>query len=109
MESGIRLFYVVFPDHDTAEKICRQLVEETLIACANIFQPHTAIYPWKGKIEVSPEVGAWLKTNASQSKLMQQRFLELHPYEVACCLEVSLGEVNTEYANWLHSQLPGSF
>lgn len=109
MDSGIRLFYAVFPDHDTAEKISRQLVEESLIACANIFQPHTAIYSWKGKIEVNPEVGAWLKTHASRAQAMQQRFLELHPYDVACCLEISVGDVNLDYANWLHAQLPGSF
>ncbi|MBX3018955.1 MAG: divalent-cation tolerance protein CutA [Bdellovibrionaceae bacterium] len=102
---SLAVYYAVFPDGPTAENICRQLVEEKLIGCANIFAPHTAIYPWDGKIETSKEVPAFLKTESDLHQRLEARYLALHPYEVPCLLRLQVDAINPGYADWLRSLL----
>ncbi|MCZ7405999.1 MAG: divalent cation tolerance protein CutA, partial [Candidatus Methanoperedens sp.] len=44
------IVYITAGDMDEARKIGRELVEDHLAACANIF-PITSIFRWKGKID----------------------------------------------------------
>ena len=52
-----------------ADKIATRLVEEKLVACANILGASTAIYYWEGKLTKEKEVILILKTTA---KLVQK-------------------------------------
>lgn len=101
MSSEISLFYVTFPDAEIAESICRRLIEEKLIACANIQSPQLAIYPWKGKIESATEIGAWLKSKTSLRQMLESRLSEFHPFETPCLIEIRAASVNAEYQQWL--------
>lgn len=102
---GVALYYAVFPDAATAESIARTLIDEKLLACANVLAPHTAIYPWQGKVETSREVPALLKGEARLHDRLEARYRELHPYEVPCLIRLQIGGINADYAAWLRDVL----
>ncbi len=56
MTGDLILIYMTCADEAEARKIAAALLDERLIACANIMAPHTALYSWKGKREESREV-----------------------------------------------------
>ena len=92
-------FYVTFPDKDTATKIIHQVVEERLAACGNSFAIESC-YNWKDEIHQEQETGAIIKTSEYASKVLMERLLVLHPYEVPC---ISYWETkaNESYENWI--------
>ena len=63
MLEKVLLAFSTFPDAETARRISKQLVEEKLAACANIFPAIESIYRWKGKIETGQEMIAFFKTS----------------------------------------------
>ena len=52
---NFHIVYITASSREEAEKISRVLLEERLIACANIFDPVTSLYWWKGEIRKDAE------------------------------------------------------
>lgn len=97
----ISLFYTTCPDEKTAQKISTTLLEEKLIACSNLYPVVRSQYWWEGKIESSTECVLILKALKTSAKQLEERFLELHPYDVPCFLELSIDSGNASYMAWL--------
>jgi len=95
------LIYSTFPNRKSAIKICKQLVKEQLIACANINQIESC-YTWEEKIMESEEVTVFLKTTTWNFRALKKRLTEIHPYERPCILKIS-ATANHSYFNWLES------
>jgi len=104
-QSLFSFFYTTCPDESTAQRISRTLLEEKLVACTNLFPVVHSQYWWQGKIESSKECVLILKTEAQKRALLQKRFIELHPYEVPCFLEIPIGSGNPAYLDWLSQSL----
>ena len=51
------------PNKQEARKIVRTLLEERLIACANILDPVSSLFWWKGKIEEENEGLVFMKSH----------------------------------------------
>ncbi|MFA4662408.1 divalent-cation tolerance protein CutA [Pyrococcus kukulkanii] len=94
------IVYTTFPDWESAEKAVKTLLEERLIACANL-REHKALYWWQGKIEEDKEVGAILKTKDELWDELRRRLKELHPYTVPAIIKIKVEDVNEEYLKWL--------
>jgi periplasmic divalent cation tolerance protein len=105
MSSDFSLFYTTFPDVPTAQKTSRILLEEKLVACTNLFPSTQSQYWWEGKIESSEECVLILKSQASLKRQLEKRFLELHPFETPCFLELPIADGNLKYLNWLKDSL----
>ncbi|MFA7595536.1 MAG: divalent-cation tolerance protein CutA [Novosphingobium sp.] len=75
------LIWCPFGDRDSASQVAGQLLDERLIACANILPDMQSLYLWKGKRGDSRECGVLLKTEASTLDRAVERLAELHPYE----------------------------
>src|SRR5881392_2281887 len=58
--------FSTFPDRETAQKIARELVENAVVACANIMPSVESIYFWKEKVETSAEVLTIFKMTAAR-------------------------------------------
>ena len=71
-----------FPDFPTGERICRDLVEARLAACANILGGCRSIYRWRGEVEQADEVVAQFKTTAVRARRLVDRLAVLHPYDL---------------------------
>ncbi|WP_461865641.1 divalent-cation tolerance protein CutA [Thermococcus sp.] len=94
------IVYTTFPDWKSAEETIKKLLEEKLIACANL-REHKAFYWWEGRLEEGNEVGALLKTKVELWKSVRERLKELHPYRVPAIIRIDVDNVNAEYLNWL--------
>ncbi len=105
MSSAEAIFiYVPCASKEEAQKIGRVLVEENLVACANIFNGPHSIYEWKGKVEEAEEVLLLLKTRKDLFGKVEARVKALHSYEIPCIAALPLAELNDSYAGWILKQ-----
>jgi periplasmic divalent cation tolerance protein len=93
------------PNKQEAMKIVRTLLEERLIACANILDHVHSMFWWKGKIEEEKEVLVFLKSRRSLFKKLSERAAELHSYDVPEILALQIVEGSQPYLNWMKSCL----
>jgi periplasmic divalent cation tolerance protein len=105
MDSEVQLFYVTTPDIETAQKISRTLLQEGLIACANILPKMESLYWWEGKIESTQEVVLILKSTSVQSSRIIARVESLHPYNTPCILTLPIEKSSEAYVRWLKGSL----
>lgn len=87
------------PSLKVATAIAEQLVEESLVACANILPPMTSIYRWNDQIEKESEVQLILKT--SRVDALKSRLLELHPYNTPEFLVIIPSGGSEAYLEWV--------
>lgn len=79
--------YVTWPDMERAEAAARALVEQRLVACANLLPGAVSIYRWQDTIERENEVVMIAKTLETHASAARDAIVLLHPY-VAPCVEV---------------------
>jgi periplasmic divalent cation tolerance protein len=75
------LVWCPFPDAKTARTIAGTLLEEKLIACANIMPTIESVFEWKGAVSSETECAVMFKTTAEHLDALTERLAELHPYE----------------------------
>lgn len=92
--------YVTASNADEASRIGRTLVEEKLVACANIL-PIKSIYRWQGNIEEAGEVAMFLKTRCELADRVIERVKALHSYEVPCIVALPIEKGNPDYLRWI--------
>ena len=93
--------FSTFPDRETAQKIARKLVENAVVACANIVPSVESIYFWKGKVETSAEVFAIFKMTAARYSEFESRLRKLHPYDVPEIVRLNIAGGNPDYLRWV--------
>lgn len=90
-----------FPDAETAKKISRELVENALIACANLVPKVESVYFWKDQVEESAEVLVIFKLTAARFSEFSTRLRELHPYDVPEIIRLNVAEGAPDYLRWI--------
>ena len=86
---------------DEAEKIANTLVQEKLVACAQIQGEMTSIYEWNGKNEMSKEIPLHLKTTSEHWDAVKRKISSLHSYEVPEIIALPILEISPEYHQWI--------
>lgn len=95
------LAWCPFPDPESAESIAGILLDEGLIACANIIGQIASVFAWQGKRERTMETGVLLKTNTALLDLAIARLVALHPYEEPAVLGWACDAAAPGTAAWL--------
>ena len=86
---------------DEAARIGRTLVDERLIACANVVGPVRSIYRWHEAIEDASEHLLLLKARAADVGALGERVRALHSYEVPEVIALPLVAGSPAYLAWL--------
>jgi periplasmic divalent cation tolerance protein len=86
LPEGAALVWCPFPDRESARRIVEQLLNERLIACANIIGEVESHFLWQGARDTAQESGVLFKTTAARLEALIERLGELHPYETPAIL-----------------------
>jgi periplasmic divalent cation tolerance protein len=94
------LIWCPFASEDDAAKAASQLLDEGLVACANLL-PVRSLYVWQGERGEGRECGALLKTDASLLDRAVARLAAIHPYETPAIVGWRADAVPPATAAWL--------
>ncbi len=95
--------YITASSEEESKKIAEKLLEDRLIACANIF-PIDSVYRWEGSITEEREFVLIAKTEEGKYDEVKKRVKEIHSYEVPCITEIPI-RPNDEYGGWLKGEV----
>ncbi len=92
-------------DRGEAKAIARTLVNERLVACANILGEMTSIYQWQGALEEQEEVAVLLKTRRDLTDAVTERIKSLHSYDLPCVINLPIQGGNPDFLSWLQGEV----
>jgi periplasmic divalent cation tolerance protein len=101
------LIWCPFADEASAAQAAAQLLDERLIACANIWPPMRSIYTWQGERNEAVEVGVLFKTDATMLDRATARLAEIHPYASPAVLGWRADTAAKPTAEWLWAAVRG--
>ena len=105
MQNTYIIVMVTTPNKPEAEKITQRLLDEKLIACANIIGPVSSHFHWSGKTEHAEEYLIFMKSREHLFKKLAETVKALHSYEVPEILALPIVDGSKEYLDWLGSCL----
>ena len=98
---------VTAKDKKEAQKIARGLLEEKLIACANIIDGLQSLFWWQGKIDSSKEALLIIKTKKSLFKKVEARVKSLHSYQTPEIIALPIASGSKDYMDWISLSVAG--
>ena len=107
-EPRAALIYTSLPDAITAREIATVLLEEQLIACANILGEVEAVFRWEGRVDTSREVAVLFKTTSENIDPAVWRLGALHPYATPAIVATICDAAYPDTLEWLTSQTQGA-
>jgi periplasmic divalent cation tolerance protein len=97
------LVWCPFPDEDQARGAAGTLLDEGLIACANIIPGMVSLYLWQGERGESREAGLLAKTHPEQGQAVIARLEQLHSYQTPAIVAWDSDKVGAATRDWLGS------
>lgn len=80
------ILYTTWPDPEGPARAAAVLLEERLIACANVLSPMVSVFRWEGEVQTEDETPVLFKTSRARAEEATARLLALHPYDEPCVL-----------------------
>jgi len=99
------IVFTTFATEEDAARVARVLVEERLVACANVLPGARSLYRWEGKVADEREVVVLMKTRKQDWAAFLSRLHELHPYDTPECVAVRVAAGARKYMAWLDAAL----
>ncbi|MEO1730723.1 MAG: divalent-cation tolerance protein CutA [Pseudomonadota bacterium] len=104
-EPRAALIYTTLPDTKTAREIAASLLDEGLIACANILGEVESVFLWNDKVESASEAAVLFKTTAATIQAAVSRLGALHPYETPAIVANVCDAAHPDTLQWLAEQV----
>jgi periplasmic divalent cation tolerance protein len=101
LERSFIVVIVTTANKEEAEKIAETLLEDRLIACANIIGPVFSFFWWTGKIEHADEYAILMKSRKNLFEKLSKRVKVLHSYEAPEVIALPIVEGSQAYLEWL--------
>lgn len=101
MHPPIFLVFTAVTRRSDAERLAHRLVDEKLAACATVLPAASSIYFWEGERKVEEEYAILFKTAGPALAALEERMIELHPYECPEFLAVQAERVSEPYGAWV--------
>jgi periplasmic divalent cation tolerance protein len=93
---------VTAKDVEEADKIAAQLVQDKLVACANIVEGVRSVFRWQGKVDGAREVLLILKSKKDCFSQVVAAVEKLHSYAVPEIIALPIIDGNQDYLNWIN-------
>jgi periplasmic divalent cation tolerance protein len=98
---SVWMLYVTCRDTHEAEHIASTLLDEHLIACANVLPTMQSMYHWEGEVQTSLEAVLILKTTHAQQDAVTARICSLHSYQTPCIITWETTHGNPDFMQWV--------
>lgn len=95
--------FTTLPTREQALELARSLVEQNLVACAQI-SAIESVYRWQGNVLQEPEYRLMLKACASRHAAIEAAILARHPYELPAIHAQTLERVHEPYGTWIRTE-----
>ena len=105
MTTEYLLVLVTTANKQEAEKIANSLLNDKLIACANIFGPVTSLFQWSGNVDRTEEYLTFMKSKKDLLERLTEAVKTIHSYEVPEILAFEVTDGSRTYLDWLQSCL----
>ena len=103
-KAEVALIYAVFPTAGEGHDVCRKLLDEGLIACANRMGPVISHFRWDGEIEAREEHPVIFKTSAAKAEAAMARIAKLHRYDVPAIVRLPTEAAYVPFAEWVAAE-----
>lgn len=100
-KADVALIYAVFPTAGEGHDVCRKLLEERLIACANRLPMVISHFRWEGEIAAREEHPVIFKTSPAKADAAMKRIAKLHRYDVPAIIRLSTESAYVPFAEWV--------
>lgn len=97
------LVWCPFPDRGSARRVAGQLLDERLIACANILGDIESHFVWQGALASGTETSVLFKTTADRLPAAITRLGLLHPYDTPAIIGWRCDAAHPASMAWLLS------
>ncbi len=105
--SGAALVWCPFPDIESARTAADALLDDRLIACANILGGIESRFVWEGARATGSEVAVLFKTTSERLDDAVERLGELHPYETPAIIAWQADAAHPATLAWLIGSVTG--
>jgi periplasmic divalent cation tolerance protein len=103
-EAGFYFLYITAASKEEATKLARALVEERLIACANVIDPIRSFYWWEGEVKDDSEAVIVAKTQGLQLEAAIRRVKEMSSHACPCVVAWPLTAGNPDFFEWVRKE-----
>ena len=104
MSNSFILIYMTASSEEEASTISKTLVEERLVACANMMPRHKSFYWWDGAVQQEAEHAVLFKTTADKFKKVEARVKDLHSYDVPCVVSFDISQGAQSFLDWIAAE-----
>ncbi len=105
MATDYKIVLVTAASKQEAEKIADHLLNDKLIACANIIGPITSIFQWSGNLDRAQEYLVLMKSRRDLFERLTEAVTLIHSYKVPEILALPIVEGSRTYLDWLQNCL----
>jgi len=99
------VLYITASGVEEAQKLAKSLVEERLVACANVIPRILSTYWWEGKICEDEEAVIIAKTSSAMADRAIAAVKERHSYQVPAILALEVAKGLPAYLEWLAAEV----
>ena len=101
MNSPYIVILVTAKDTDEAKRIARRLLEEKLIACANVVSGVQSLFWWEGKGDEAAETLLVMKSVKKHFTKIVKTVKSIHSYNVPEIIAVPVVAGEKDYLRWI--------
>ena len=101
------LVWCPFPDADAAREVATRLLDEHLIACANILPRAESLFMWEGSVNSEQETPVVFKSTAGLLDRVIERIGQLHPYDTPAIIGWQCDAAHSATLTWLSAVTAG--
>ncbi len=99
------LIYITVADEEEALRLGRLLVEENLVACANVVPRLLSCFRWEGQVQQEEESLLLAKTRSHLVSAIVDRVKAAHSYEVPAVLALEISDGNPDFLQWIGQEV----
>lgn len=87
-----------------AKVIAKTLIEESLIACANVLPGVLSFFNWQGKLCEEDEVLMMMKSHTCHLDKIVERVQDLHSYDIPEIIALPVVGGSEAYLDWVRQE-----